>query len=59
MSNFFALKTYNHILNVSPYLHAIQRRWAQVHDIRFRFLATQSDKILERYHTKLERKAQE
>ncbi|CAD6504504.1 BgTH12-00014 [Blumeria graminis f. sp. triticale] len=39
-------------------LENVQRRWAQVHDTRFRFLATQGDSFLDRYKEKLARKAQ-
>jgi len=46
------------VSGAAPYLRATQRRWAQVHDIRF--LATQqSDRVLEKYKEKLARKAQE
>jgi ATP synthase mitochondrial F1 complex assembly factor 1 len=42
----------------APHLRASQRRWAQVHDVRF--LATQqSDRILEKYKEKLDKKAKE
>lgn len=48
-----------HIVSGSaPYLRASQRRWAQVHDIRF--LATQhADRVLDKYREKLDRKAKE
>ncbi|KAI9734454.1 MAG: hypothetical protein M1818_006843 [Claussenomyces sp. TS43310] len=46
------------VSGAAPYLRASQRRWAQVHDVRF--LATQqSDKILQKYKDKLDRKAKE
>ncbi|RFU31227.1 hypothetical protein B7463_g5117, partial [Scytalidium lignicola] len=46
------------ITGTSAYMRAAQRRWAQVHDVRF--LATkQSDRILEKYREKLDRKAKE
>jgi ATP synthase F1 complex assembly factor 1 len=36
-----------------------QRRWAQVHDVRFLATHQSSDKVLEKYREKLERKARE
>lgn len=46
------------VSGAAPYLRATQRRWAQVHDVRF--LATQqSDRVLEKYKEKLARKAKE
>ncbi|KAH8603164.1 F1F0 ATP synthase assembly protein-like protein Atp11 [Bisporella sp. PMI_857] len=48
----------NVVSGAAPYLRASQRRWAQVHDVRF--LATQQpDRILEKYKEKLSRKAKE
>ncbi|KAF7878899.1 hypothetical protein EAF04_000102 [Stromatinia cepivora] len=46
------------IAGAAPYLRSSQKRWAQVHDVRF--LATQqSDRILEKYREKLDQKAKE
>ena len=46
------------IFGAAPYLRALQKRFAQVHDVRF--LATQqSDRVLDKYREKLERKAKE
>ena len=46
------------VSGAAPYLRATQRRWAQVHDVRF--LATQSgDRIIEKYKEKLDRKAKQ
>lgn len=46
------------VSGAAPYMRATQRRWAQVHDVRF--LATQpSDRILKKYKEKLDRKAKE
>ncbi|PSS27681.1 hypothetical protein M430DRAFT_46755 [Amorphotheca resinae ATCC 22711] len=46
------------VSGAAPYLRASQRRWAQVHDVRF--LATQqSDRILAKYKEKLDKKAKE
>ncbi|KAM3077594.1 hypothetical protein ACMFMG_006930 [Clarireedia jacksonii] len=46
------------VSGAAPYLRTSQKRWAQVHDIRF--LATQqSDRVLEKYKEKLEKKAKE
>ncbi|KAI1003087.1 hypothetical protein K3495_g5120 [Podosphaera aphanis] len=42
-----------------PTAQVTQRRWAQVHELRFRLLATQSNPVLERYKEKLAQKAQE
>ena len=36
-----------------------QRRWAQVHDVRFVATHRQPDRILEKYKEKLDRKAKE
>jgi ATP synthase mitochondrial F1 complex assembly factor 1 len=48
----------NIVSGAAPYLRPSQRRWAQVHDVRF--LATQqSDKVLEKYKEKLDKKARE
>jgi ATP synthase F1 complex assembly factor 1 len=47
------------ISGAAPYLRASQRRWAQVHDIRFLVTHTQSDRILEKYKEKLAQKARE
>ncbi|CAG8974433.1 hypothetical protein HYALB_00004129 [Hymenoscyphus albidus] len=55
----FRVPTLRNIFSgAAPYLRPTQRRWAQVHDIRF--LATdQSSKILEKYKEKLAQKAKE
>jgi len=55
----FRVPVLRHVVSgAAPYLRATQRRWAQVHDVRF--LATQqSDRVLEKYKEKLARKAQE
>jgi ATP synthase F1 complex assembly factor 1 len=46
------------VSGAAPYLRVGQRRWAQVHDVRF--LATQqSDRVLEKYQEKLAKKAKE
>jgi ATP synthase F1 complex assembly factor 1 len=42
----------------APYLRTSQRRWAQVHDVRF-LVTQQSDRVLEKYKEKLDRKARE
>lgn len=53
----FRIPTLRHVVSgAAPYLRATQRRWAQVHDVRF--LATQeNDRVLEKYKEKLDRKA--
>ncbi|KAH8815420.1 ATP11 protein-domain-containing protein [Xylogone sp. PMI_703] len=55
----YRVSSLRHIISgTSPCVRATQRRWAQVHDVRF--LATQqSDRILEKYREKLDRKAKE
>ena len=55
----FRVPALRHVVSgAAPYLRATQRRWAQVHDVRF--LATQqSDRVLEKYKEKLARKARE
>ncbi|EKD17300.1 F1 ATPase assembly protein 11 [Drepanopeziza brunnea f. sp. 'multigermtubi' MB_m1] len=55
----FRTPAIRHVVSgAAPYLRATQRRWAQVHDIRF--LATQqSDGVLEKYKDKLAEKAKE
>ncbi len=46
--------------NSTPlFLRGIQRRWAQVHDVRFLVTHQQSDRIIEKYKEKLDRKAKE
>lgn len=58
MASFRSPAIRNLISGAAPYLRASQRRWAQVHDVRF--LATQQpDRILEKYKEKLARKAKE
>lgn len=42
----------------APFLRATQqRRWAQVHDVRFLVTHSSQDRILEKYKEKLARKA--
>ncbi|KAE8448312.1 hypothetical protein EG329_009556 [Mollisiaceae sp. DMI_Dod_QoI] len=55
----FRTPALRHVISgAPPYLRTTQRRWAQVHDVRF--LATQqSDRILAKYKEKLDRKAKE
>ncbi|MCJ1310205.1 hypothetical protein MMC25_003867 [Agyrium rufum] len=55
-SRSFALR---HSLSQKPCLPLHQRRWAQVHDIRFVTTHRQPDSVLEKYKAKLERKARE
>jgi len=42
-----------------PILRSSQRRWAQVHDVRFVATHQQPDRVLEKYKDKLDRKAKE
>ena len=44
---------------ITPYLRGSQRRWAQVHDVRFLVTHGNSDGVLEKYKEKLDRKAKE
>ncbi len=55
----FRVPVLRHVVSgAAPYLRATQRRWAQVHDVRF--LATQqSDRVIEKYKEKLARKVKE
>ncbi|TVY92386.1 Protein ATP11, mitochondrial [Lachnellula willkommii] len=55
----FRVPALRHVVSgAAPYLRASQRRWAQVHDVRF--LATQqSNRVLEKYKEKLDQKAKE
>jgi ATP synthase F1 complex assembly factor 1 len=48
----------NVVSGAAPYLRTSQRRWAQVHDVRF-LVTQQSEKVLEKYKEKLDRKARE
>ena len=41
------------------YLRVAQRRWAQVHDVRFVATHRRPDRILEKYKEKLEKKVKE
>ena len=55
----FRVPALRHVVSgAAPYLRTTQRRWAQVHDIRF-LVTQQSDRILEKYKEKLDRKAKE
>lgn len=47
------------VCGAAPYLRASQRRWAQVHDIRFLVTHAQPDRVLEKYKDKLAKKARE
>jgi len=44
---------------VPPFLRGFQRRWAQVHDVRFVATHRTPDSVLEKYRHKLVRKAEE
>jgi hypothetical protein len=58
MASVRTLALRNVVSGAAPLLRGPQRRWAQVHDVRF--LATQqSDRVIEKYKEKLARKAQE
>ena len=45
--------------NASPCLRNVQRRWAQVHDVRFLVTRQPAGRIADRYREKLQRKARE
>ncbi|KAI6709124.1 hypothetical protein JHW43_008350 [Diplocarpon mali] len=55
----FRTPALRHVVSgAEPYLRVTQRRWAQVHDVRF--LATQqSDRVIDKYKEKLAKKAKE
>ena len=42
-----------------PIFRNPQRRWAQVHDVRFVATHREPDRVLEKYKDKLDRKAKE
>ena len=41
------------------YLRGTQRRWAQVHDVRFLVTHREPDRVTEKYKAKLQQKAQQ
>ena len=43
----------------SPYLRGTQRRWAQVHDVRFLVTHREPDRVTEKYKAKLQQKAKQ
>ena len=45
--------------NTASFIRPIQRRWAQVHDVRFLVTHQRSDSIAEKYHAKLQKKARQ
>ena len=47
------------IREAAPCLRTLQRRWAQVHDIRFVATHRKPDYVFEKYREKLARKAKE
>ncbi|RKF82452.1 Protein ATP11, mitochondrial [Golovinomyces cichoracearum] len=51
--------TRNSVSRASLHPWLIQKRWAQVHDIRIRLLGTQRNQIFEKYKAKLDIKAKE
>jgi ATP synthase mitochondrial F1 complex assembly factor 1 len=55
----FRVPALRHVISgAAPYLRLTQRRWAQVHDVRF--LATkQSSRVIDKYKEKLDKKAKE
>ncbi|ESZ89673.1 hypothetical protein SBOR_9941 [Sclerotinia borealis F-4128] len=46
------------VTGASPHLQATQKRWAQVHNVRF-LNTQQSDRVLDKYKEKLDQKAKE
>ena len=57
----FGLPTLRHAIGSGPslYLRGTQRRWAQVHDVRFLVTHREPDRVIEKYRDKLQQKAQE
>ncbi|MCJ1371753.1 hypothetical protein MMC20_002972 [Loxospora ochrophaea] len=52
--------TLRYLLNrTTPYLRGGQRRWAQVHDVRFLATHREPDRVIEKYKEKLNKKAKE
>ncbi|MCJ1391124.1 hypothetical protein MMC18_003986 [Xylographa bjoerkii] len=49
----------NFISSSEPCLRGMQRRWAQVHDVRFLATHREPDRIMEKYRQKLDKKAKE
>ncbi|MCJ1432062.1 hypothetical protein MMC27_001418 [Xylographa pallens] len=49
----------NIISSSPPCLRSVQRRWAQVHDVRFLATHREPDRIMEKYRQKLDQKAKE
>ncbi|MCJ1384107.1 hypothetical protein MMC17_007223 [Xylographa soralifera] len=49
----------NIITSSEPCLRGTQRRWAQVHDVRFLATHREPDRIMEKYRQKLDQKAKE
>ena len=43
----------------SQYLRGTQRRWAQVHDVRFLVTHREPDRVTEKYKAKLQQKAKQ
>jgi ATP synthase mitochondrial F1 complex assembly factor 1 len=58
MASFRILALRHLVPGASPSVRVFQRRWAQVHDVRF-LTTHQSDRVLEKYKEKLDRKAKE
>lgn len=56
----FRIPALRHVVRgATPCLRASQKRWAQVHDVRFVATHWKADKVLEKYKEKLDRKAKE
>ena len=56
----FRIPALRHIVReAAPCLRASQKRWAQVHDIRYVATHRKSDNVIEKYKEKLDRKAKE
>lgn len=51
--------TRNLVACLRPHSRMMQKRWAQVHNIRFQNLATDRDRVFEKYREKLEHKVKE
>lgn len=55
------LPTLRHVFGskAAPSLGSIQKRYAQVHDVRFLVTHHEPDRVIEKYREKLDKKAKE
>jgi len=61
MAAVLRLPTLSHVFGnkAAPYLRGTQKRCAQVHDVRFLVTHHESDRVIEKYKEKLDRKVKE